>query len=112
MATLARLLDGRRVHPDVAFWAFTSRAVYGWMHHSGLLQALNNARVTVFTDACPLQYPKQSWSFSAALSDSGKFANYCFSQTGLPVAIASLPGCVAAAVTGRHRPEKTPWTSS
>ena len=109
MATLARLFDGRRVHPDVALWAFTNRAVYGWMQHCGLLRTLTEAGVTVFTDGCPLQYPKASWSFSAALTDSGKFANYCTSQTGLSVAIAGLPDCVAAAVTGRYRPEKRPW---
>jgi hypothetical protein len=109
MATLAGLFDGQRVHPDVACWAFTSRAVYGWMADSGLLQALNNAGVTVFTDACPLQYPKAAWSFTAALSDSAKFANYCYSQTGLPSAIASLRQCVQAAVTGRHAPEKSSW---
>ena len=112
MANLAGLLDGRRVHPDVACWAFTSRGVYGWMANSGLLQTLNNAGMTVFTDACPLQYPKAAWSFTAALSDSAKFANYCYSQTGLPSAIASLPECVAAAVTGRHTPEKLPWKRS
>lgn len=109
MASLAGLLDGRRVHPDVALWAFTSRSAYGWMENSGLLQALNNAGATVFTDACPLQYPKKAWSFTAALSDSAKFANYCFSQTGLPSAIASLSDCVAAAVTGRFQPERSPW---
>ena len=112
MATLARLFDGRRVHPDVAFWAYTSRAVYGWMQHSGLLRSLTGSGVTVFTDGCPLQYPKANWSFCAALTDSGKFANYCHSQTGLDVSIAGLSQCVTAAVTGRHRPEKNPWTLS
>ncbi|HDI60892.1 MAG TPA: DUF521 domain-containing protein [Desulfobacteraceae bacterium] len=109
MTTLAGLLDGRRVHPDVACWAFTSRAVYGWMAESGLLRTLTDTGVTVFTDACPLQYPKSAWSFTAALSDSAKFANYCFSQTGLPSAIASLPECVETAVTGRHAPERSIW---
>ena len=105
-------MDGRRVHPDVALWAFTGRAVYGWLRHSGLLAALTGAGVTVFTDGCPLQYPKRSWSFTAALTDSAKFANYCRSQTGLPVALAGLGGCVEAAVSGRFRPGGSPWTSS
>jgi predicted aconitase len=109
MANLARLLDGRRIHHNVALWAFTSRAVYGWMEHSGLLRTLTGTGVSVFTDGCPLQYPKNAWSFSAALSDSAKFANYCTSQTGLKVAIAGLKDCVEAAVSGRHRPEPKPW---
>ncbi len=103
MTTMARLLDGRRVNPGIAFWAFTGRCAYGWMRHSGLLQALTNAGVTVFTDACPLLYPGESWPFTAALSDSAKFVNYCTSQTGLPAAIGSLADCVETAVTGRFR---------
>ncbi|MEE4607478.1 MAG: aconitase X [Desulfobacteraceae bacterium] len=78
MATLAQLLNGRRVHPDVACWAFTSRAVYGWMEHSGLLQALTNTGVTVFTDACPLQYPKTAWSFAAAPERFGQVRQLLF----------------------------------
>jgi predicted aconitase len=106
---LAQLMEGRRVHDAVAFWAYTSRAVYGWLENCGLLKTLTNAGVMVLTDGCPLQYPKKTWRFSAAFSNSVKFVNYCYSQTGLPVGYGSLEGCVESAVRGNICRRRSPW---
>ena len=106
---LAQLIEGRHVHDTVAFWAYTSRAIYGWLENCGLLKALTNAGVMVLTDGCPLQYPKKSWRFSSAFSNSVKFVNYCYSQTGLPVGYGSLADCVESAVRGKIFRGRSSW---
>jgi hypothetical protein len=97
---LARLMNSRKVHGSVAFWVFTSRTVYGWIENAGLLGELTRAGVMVFSDGCPLEYPQASWHFHTAMSNSAKFANYCYPQRGLDVAYGSLAECVESAVNG------------
>ena len=106
---LARLLKGKRVHSSVIFWAFTNRSVYAWIKTNGILKDLSAAGVMVFTDGCPLQYPKETWHFRAAMTDSAKFANYCFSQRGLDAAYGSLADCVETAVRGKICRRESLW---
>jgi predicted aconitase len=102
-------MEGKKVHGSIVFWVFTSRTVYGWLDNCGMLKDLKDSGVMVFTDGCPLQYPKKTWNFNAAMTDSAKFANYCFSQTGLDVAYGSLEECVETAVQGKICRRETPW---
>jgi predicted aconitase len=43
------------------------------------------------------------------MTDSAKFANYCFSQRGLDAAYGSLADCVETAVGRKIRRTKSPW---
>jgi predicted aconitase len=106
---LARRVAGRHVAEGVVFWAFTNRTVYAWIETGGLLKTLTDAGVSVFTDGCPLQHPKASWSFAAAVTDSAKFAHYCRSQTGFDAAWADLDTCVDAALTGVFHRRRSLW---
>jgi len=106
---LVRLIKGKRVHSSVIFWAFTNRTVYAWIKNNGILKDLSGAGVMVFTDGCPLQYPKEAWHFRAAMTDSAKFANYCFSQRGLDAAYGSLADCVETAVRGKICRRESLW---
>ena len=98
---LHHLMEGRKVNSSVAFLVYTSRAVYGWLENCSILEELQDAGVMVFTDGCPLQYPKKTWHFNVAMTDSAKFSNYCFSQTGLNVVYGTLEECVESAVHGK-----------
>jgi len=100
---LSTLLGNRKINKSIRFWVFTSRKTYQKIKRAGVLDSLNAAGIQVFTDGCPLQYPQENWNFSCAMSDSGKFANYCFSQTGLEVIPASTESCVETAISGRIR---------
>jgi predicted aconitase len=106
---LARLIKGKRVHSSVIFWAFTNRTVYAWIKTNGILEDLSAAGVMVFTDGCPLQYPEETWHFRAAMTDSAKFANYCFSQRGLDAAYGNLADCVETAVRGKICRRESLW---
>jgi predicted aconitase len=106
---LVQLIKGKKVHSSVIFWVFTNRSVYAWIKDNGILADLTDAGLMVFTDGCPLQYPKETWHFTAAMTDSAKFANYCFSQSGLDAAYASLKDCVETAVRGKICRGEAPW---
>jgi len=97
---LATYMDARKIERGVEFWVFTSRRVYEQIQEINLLDAVERSGVKVFTDGCALQYPKESWDFTCAMSDSAKFGNYCFSQTGLDVIFAGTRDCVETAVSG------------
>jgi hypothetical protein len=106
---LVKLVKGRKVHSSVVFWVFTNRTVYAWIKGNGILSDLTAGGVMVFTDGCPLQYPRESWQFSAAMTDSAKFANYCFSQRGLDAVYGSIEDCVATAIRGKIQRKEAPW---
>ncbi len=106
---LVNLLKNKKVHDSVVFWVFTNRTVYAWIKNNGMLTELVDQGVMVFTDGCPLQYPRERWQFNAAMSDSVKFANYCFSQSGLGAVYASIEDCVETAVRGKICRKESPW---
>jgi predicted aconitase len=106
---LAKLIKGKKVNSSVVFWAFTNRSVYAWIENNGILKDLTDAGVMVFTDGCPLQYPKQSWQFTTTMTDSAKFANYCFSQRGLDAAVGGIEDCVQTAVRGKIYRRRPLW---
>ena len=106
---LAQLITGKKVHRSLVFWVFTNRSVYAWIKDNGILADLTDAGIMVFTDGCPLQYPKETWQFNSAMTDSAKFANYCFSQRGLDTAYGSIDNCVETAVRGKIIRTKSPW---
>ncbi len=97
---LAQFIEDNKVHHSVAAWVFTSRAVYGWINNSGMLKKLKDNGIMVFTDGCPLMYPREKWGFRVVMTNSAKMANYCYSQTGLDLAYGSLEQCVDAAIKG------------
>ena len=103
LKSISRMMGNRKVSTTVNFWVFTSRNTYKEIERIGIRDKLDSAGVQIFTDGCPLQYPKENWSFSCAMSDSGKFSNYCFSQTGLEVIPASTESCVESAIEGTIR---------
>ncbi len=109
---LAQLLRGRQIHESITCWVFTSRKVYSLIETNDILKELQLVGVDVFTDGCPLQYPTKNWSFHSAMSDSGKFVNYCYSQTGLKVVYGSLDECVETAVAGKLYKERALWRTN
>jgi predicted aconitase len=106
---LAGLIQDKKVHDSVVFWVFTNRTVYAWIKNNGILSDLADRGVMVFTDGCPLQYPQETWHFNAAITDSVKFANYCFSQRGLETVFASIEDCVVTAMRGRIARKESAW---
>jgi predicted aconitase len=103
--TLEKYIDARKIESGIEFWVFTSRRVYEQIQKLNLLDVIERSGIKVFTDGCSLQYPKDSWDFTCAMSDSAKYANYCFSQTGLDVIFSGARDCVETAVSGELKRE-------
>jgi predicted aconitase len=103
--TLEKLLNSRKVKDGIGFWVFTSRKTYAEIKAFNFLEKIERSGVKVFTDGCSLQYPQENWDFTCAMSDSAKYANYCFSQTGLNVIFSETRECVETAVSGELRRE-------
>jgi predicted aconitase len=99
--TLEKYLDSRKIKSGVEFWVFTSRKTYESIKKKNLLGKIERSGVKIFTDGCSLQYPQKSWDFACAMSDSVKYANYCFSQTGLKVLFSGTRDCVETAISGK-----------
>jgi len=101
--TLEEYLDSRKIKSGIEFWVFTSRKTYESIKKNNLRGQIERSGVKIFTDGCALQYPKKSWDFTCAMSDSAKYANYCFSQTGLNVLFSGTRDCVETAISGELR---------
>ena len=100
---LEKYLNSRKIKGGIEFWVFTSRKTYDAIKKKNLLAKIERSGVKIFTDGCSLQYPKKSWNFTCAMSDSVKYANYCFSQTGLNVLFSGTRDCVETAISGELR---------
>ncbi|MFC1915005.1 aconitase X [Chloroflexota bacterium] len=100
IAQLIRVLDSRKISPEVEFWVQTNRIVSRWLKEAGLLAPLETSGVKVINDTCIFSWPIENWGFRLAVTNSGKFAHYTPGMLQAQVVFGSLGRCVEAAVTG------------
>ncbi|HXF56111.1 MAG TPA: aconitase X catalytic domain-containing protein [Actinomycetota bacterium] len=98
---LAALLEGHRVHPEVEFYAQTSRHVLAEAGARGLLAPLQRAGVRVVVDTCTYVTPILRRTDGVVMTDSAKWASYAPANLGVRVVFGSLQECVRSAVEGR-----------
>lgn len=104
---VARLLDGRRVDPQVDFVITTNRGNYAMAESSGLLSSLADCGVSVTADrscfGCDLAADK--FAYAAVLATNSLKAAYSAPGTReVRVCYGSLLQCVEAAVSGTWAP--------
>ncbi len=109
LQTLEQLFAGRRVHPQTAAWVFTNRASYAQAESSGLLDRIKALGVQVFSDGCLMEYPTAAWGTRSIMTNSGKFATYCFNKVGIHPVFGNLHDCVETAVSGQAVQRGLPW---
>lgn len=100
---------GRKVHPDIEFWAYTNRANKKHMEECGLYEELRRCGVKIYTDGCPMASPFERWNFKGIMSNSGKFCAYCYSYSNVKPIHGSLKDCVDTAVTGQLTRSEKLW---
>jgi hypothetical protein len=98
---LVALLAGRRVHPQVEFYANTSRHVLGRIEDLGWLATLEAAGVRLVVDTCTYVTPILRDTSGVVMTSSAKWAWYAPGNLGVRVAFGSLRECVDSAVEGR-----------
>lgn len=108
---LEQLLAGRKVSTNLNLWVFTGRASYLHIESTGLLTKLQTLGVQVFRDGCTMEYPIKNWDTKSIMTNSGKFANYCFSKIGIHPVFGSIHDCVESAVSGKVIRSVKPWSN-
>ncbi len=90
IATIASLLEGKRVSKSTRLWVFTSISTKALAERLGLVQDIERAGGEVYTDCCMI----------VALN-SAKAAIYAPTASRLEVYFTTLEGCIGIALKGR-----------
>nr|WP_255498381.1 aconitase X catalytic domain-containing protein [Nakamurella sp. PAMC28650] len=108
LTRLAELVDGRRIHPDVDFYACTGRTVLAQATAAGISQVCEQAGVQFVTDTCTYITPVLRAGHRTVMTNSAKWAHYAPGNLDVEVVMASLSECVTTACNGkavRHDPD-------
>ena len=96
---VASLLEGRKVHPDVAFWILTSFDAIELASRSGHLSTIEKSGCRLVPDTCMDEPCWKSFEGGLGVTDSPK-CMYYRERRGQPFVLRNLPDCVEAAVRG------------
>lgn len=96
-----RLLHGRRIDRNVAFWIFTSRAVKARADAQGLTRTIEAAGGRLLTDTCSAIGQAIPAGARVVALDSAKQAHYLPAIMGIEAWFGSTRDCIEAALTGR-----------
>jgi hypothetical protein len=107
---LVALLGGRSVHPEVEFYASTSRHVLARIEALGWAAALEAAGVRLVVDTCTYVTSILEHTAGVVMTSSAKWAWYAPGNLGVRVALGSLRECVESAVEGRVVRDDALWT--
>ncbi|WP_068088835.1 aconitase X catalytic domain-containing protein [Polycladidibacter stylochi] len=106
---LEQAFAGRKLPSDTEFWVFTSRCTQQSTTDSGLLDRIKALGVKVFLDGCTMEYPIDKWDTKSIMTNSGKFANYCYSKIGIHPVFGNYKDCVETAIAGKVVRAKKKW---
>ncbi|MBC8194942.1 MAG: aconitase X catalytic domain-containing protein [Acidimicrobiia bacterium] len=107
--TLVSLIEGRHVHPEVALYVSTGRAVVAELELRGWADALRSAGVTLVVDTCTYMSPVLADTDGTAMTDSAKWAWYAPGNLGVDVIFAGTAECVDSAIAGRVLLDNQVW---
>ena len=96
---VARLLEGKKIHPSVEFTVWTSQAARNVLENTGAVQIIEAAGGHVYTDSCPIA-SLLHFRDKAIATNSAKQAGNAPSILGGPVHTGTLKQCINAAFTG------------
>ncbi len=108
---LARMLAGKRRHPDVRFLVTSSRAMTSLAQKAGLLEPLEAFGAQLTVDTCILTSPMLPLEIHHLMTNSAKFAYYSPGLLQKQIAFGSLQDCVDSAVAGHVIRDESAWTA-
>ena len=97
---VAHLLRGRKIHPDVALWVHTPRAIKEIARRAGYLATIEAAGGVIMSDTCPAISRRLPEGVRVIATDSAKQAHYLPAIAKLQGWFGSVRQCVDAALTG------------
>ena len=108
---VALLIHGRKVHGDVTFWVFTSRAIKAIADRTGYSDVIANAGGLVVSDCCGVtchlrQSIRRNFDLPVPgvhtmITDSAKQAKYANTSIGCTTILATVEDCIKTAVSGK-----------
>jgi hypothetical protein len=98
---IVRLLEGRKVHADVALWIFTPNALRDVADRQGYTEILEKAGAVLMSDTCPALGRVKPEGARVVATDSCKQAHYLPATIGLQTHFGSVEDCIESAVAGR-----------
>lgn len=112
-ADLAKLLAGRRKHPDVALVIALGRAVQEKARAAGDVKVLEDFGAQLLNDTCwcMIGEPVIPPQCTTLMTNSAKYAHYGPGLAGRQVHFGSLAACVEAACSGRGDGGVPRWLS-
>jgi predicted aconitase len=96
-----RLLEGRRIHPDVSLWIFTPRAIRSLADRSGYTRIIEEAGGKLMSDTCSAMSRAIPPGTRVAAFDSVKQAHYLPAIMGIQGWFGTTADCIEAALRGR-----------
>ncbi|MEE8395443.1 MAG: aconitase X catalytic domain-containing protein [bacterium] len=105
VALIAGLLEGRKVHPDVALWVHTPRALREVAERNGYCEIIAGAGAVVMSDTCPSISRRLPEGVRVIATDSAKQAHYLPAIANVQGWFGSVGDCIDAAVTGEWHGE-------
>ena len=101
---LVRLLEGKKVKPDVRLWLFASNSVWNSCERSGWSKILKDAGAVLISDTCPnitiFSEVMANTGIMSVATDSSKLAHYLPSW-GAKVHYGTTAEVVESAITGK-----------
>lgn len=100
---LATLIEGKKVAKDTDLWLMTSETQYHLACRNGSAQILEEAGATITRDTCLMEMDEGDarWKDQNFVTNSGKAAQYAPAINRVNIHMASMEGCIEAAVTGK-----------
>lgn len=104
---VAALMDGKKVCEKTEFWIMTSETQYNLALRNGAAQKLEEAGVIITRDTCLMEMDEgdSRWEGQNFVTNSGKAAQYTPAINRVNIHMASMKGCIEAAVTGTFAKE-------
>ncbi len=101
---IALLLEGKKVHPNVKLWVFTSKATKSYADRMGYSSMIGRAGGLVLADTCPsggmYTYLKEQGA-QVIVTNSVKQVYYSHGLFNMGSIFTSTEKCINAAVTGK-----------
>ncbi len=98
---VARMLEGKKVHPNVTLWIWTAHQIKSMADRNGYTDIILRAGGQLMTDTCPLNTNLFPHGTKVVATDSAKHAHYAPAIGDKEVWFGSVEECMAAALSGR-----------
>lgn len=105
VGTIAKALEGKKIHRDVEMWICTSDCVKALAEQTGYASTIKKAGARIVCQTCLAHAPSKIMAlkkgYSTITTDSAKMAHYAASEVGLSTHYGSTENVIEASITNK-----------